>query len=236
MRPRLKISVFFPAYNEEANIKNTVTKAIRVLRSLKADYEVIIVDDGSKDKTGELADALARKNKKVKVIHHRPNRGYGGALKSGFYAAKKEVVAFTDSDGQFDFREISKFLKKLRKADFVVGYRIKRAEGFGRWFLAQALRIWDLFLFWIWYKDIDCGFKAIKRKALYQIPKLVSENAMISTELLVKAKRVGLAIEEVPVSHHLNPAEKIRREGGAHPKIILRAVKGTFDLWRALRP
>jgi glycosyltransferase involved in cell wall biosynthesis len=235
MQKALKISVFFPAYNEEDNLKRTVTNAQEILNRLKADYEIIIVNDGSKDKTGEVAAKLAKENKKIRVITHSPNRGYGGALISGFYSARKDIIAFNDSDGQFDFEEISRFLPKLEEADLVIGYRVNRAEGWKRQLLAQALRIWDLLLFGIWYKDIDCAFKVIKRNSLMRLPKLFTSTAMISTELLVKAKRAGLIIVEVPVTHLPDLGDKNRRARGGHPKIILKAVKGTIDLWRSLR-
>ena len=106
-----ELSVFFPAYNEEANLRMVVEKAINYLPKIAQKWEVLIVDDGSKDKTGEIADSLAKEYRQIRVIHHRPNRGYGAAFKSGFYNAKYEWIAFTDSDGQFDFRDIDKAWK-----------------------------------------------------------------------------------------------------------------------------
>src|SRR3989344_1580327 len=235
MATKNSISVFFPAYNEESNIKRTISLAIKELESLDTDYEVIIVDDGSVDKTGLIADALAAKNKRIKVIHHSPNRGYGGALIAGFYSSKKDLIIFTDGDGQFDFGEVVKFIQLIINNDLVIGYRANRAEGLPRVLLAQALRFWDLIFFGIWFKDIDCAFKMIKRSSLAKLPRLKTNTAMISTELLVKAKRAGLKISEVPVSHFPDQGDKNRRERGAHPKIILRAVKGTVDLWFSLR-
>lgn len=232
---KLSLSVFFPTYNEEANIKRTVVSAVRVLRGLRADYEVLIIDDGSKDKTGEVADRLAKGDKRIRVIHHRPNRGYGGALISGFYNARKELIAFSDGDGQFDFAEVTKFLPLLSENDMVIGYRIKRAEGWKRQLIAQALRVWDLIFFGIWFKDIDCAFKIIKKRSLAKLSRLKTNTAMINTELLVKAEKAGLKIAEVPVTHLADRGDKKRREGGGHPRIILRAVKGTFDLKQSLR-
>lgn len=235
MPKTLSLSVFFPAYNEEDNIKQTVLKATKVLTDLGADYEIIIVNDGSKDNTRQVAEALSSKNRNVRVVNHAKNQGYGGALISGFYSAKKSIIAFADGDGQFDFSEIKKFLPLLDQNDLVIGYRAKRAEGLGRHLLAQALRFWDLFLFGIWFKDIDCAFKVIKRPSLQKLPRLESRTAMISTELLVKAKKAGLKIKEISVTHLPDMGNKNRRARGAHPRIIFRAVKGTIDLWFSLR-
>lgn len=234
MKKKLNISVFFPAYNEESNIERTVLLAVKVLKDLGADYEVLVIDDGSNDRTGQIAERLAEKNKKIRVIRHSPNRGYGGALISGLYGAKKDLIVFSDGDGQFDFGEVTKFLPLIKENNLVIGYRIKRAEGLQRQLIAEALRFWDLIFFGIWFKDIDCAFKMIRRDSMRRFSKLETNTAMISTELLVKAKRAGLKIVEVPVTHLADKGDKNRRERGGHPKIILRAIKGTFDLWRSL--
>lgn len=236
MAKQLHISVFFPAYNEEENIRKTVESTVRVLKALRADFEVIVVNDGSKDKTRAIVENLIKNDKRIRLINHDPNRGYGGALISGFYSAKKEIIAFTDSDGQFDFREIANFLPHLKTYDLVIGYRAKRAEGWSRQLLAEALRIWDVVIFGIWFKDIDCAFKVIKKSALDKLPRLTTNTAMISTELLAKAKHKGLSIKEIPVTHLPDLGDKNRRARGAHPRIILRAIKGTIDLWLSLRP
>src|SRR3989344_4213413 len=117
-----ELSVFFPAYNEEANIKSTVQKAKKVLEETTTKWEIIVINDGSKDKTGEVAEKLAETDKRIRVINHSPNRGYGAALKSGLYGSKYEWIAFTDSDGQFDFAEITNFIDLQRKtsADLVI--------------------------------------------------------------------------------------------------------------------
>jgi glycosyltransferase involved in cell wall biosynthesis len=128
----MKISAFFPAYNEEANITALAEKTSKVLSGLCEDYEVIIVNDGSKDKTGEVAAALAARDKHIVAINHEKNMGYGAAVKTGMYAAKFEWVFFTDGDGQFDVSEIGLLVKLTDKYDFVNGFRIKRADGFMR--------------------------------------------------------------------------------------------------------
>ena len=126
------LSVFFPVFNEEGNISTTVNKAIGVLNNLKINYEIIIVNDGSTDQTGKVSDSLAKKNPKIRVIHHPKNLGYGEALKSGFFNAQFDTIVYTDGDGQFDFSEVSKFLKEIKDCDFLIGYRLKRQDPFFR--------------------------------------------------------------------------------------------------------
>jgi glycosyltransferase involved in cell wall biosynthesis len=231
-----KLSVFFPAYNEEKCIEDTVLKADKVLKEIVLkDYEIIIINDGSKDKTGEISDKLAKKLKKIKVIHHNPNRGYGGALKSGLYAARFPWIAFTDSDGQFDFSEIIKLIdfQKETKADMVVGYYLKRAVPFYRKlnsFIWQQLV--GLF-FGLRVKDIDCGFKLFKKEVVEKIPSLESERgAFITTEFLIKTKKAGFKIKEIGVSHFPDIAGG---STGASFKVIISSFIDLFKLWGKLR-
>ena len=230
-----KLSVFFPAYNEEKCIKETVEKADKILKEIAKEYEIIIINDGSKDKTGEISDSLAKKNKKIRVIHHNPNRGYGGALKSGLYAARYPWVAFTDSDGQFDFSEIIKLIdtQKKTKADMVIGYYLKRAVPFYRKcnsFLWQKV---VGFLFGLRVRDIDCGFKLFKKEVIEKIPGLESERgAFITTEFLIKTKKSGFKIAEVGVSHFPDVAGG---STGASPKIIINSFIDLLRLWSKLR-
>ena len=155
------LSVFFPAYNEEASIVSTVEKAVEALKSLKIkNWEIIIVNDGSFDKTGEKAEELVKKNNNIKVIN-QPNGGYGMALRSGYYHAKYSYIVYTDSDGQFNFSEVTKFIEKIEEADLVIGYRIKRKDPFIRLVFAKGWAICLYIFFGFWLKDVDCGFKMI---------------------------------------------------------------------------
>lgn len=222
------LSVFFPAYNEEKNIGKTVETALKILPQIATDFEIIVVNDGSTDETGEVVKKIISKNPKVRLISHPKNLGYGAALATGFYSAKFPQIAFTDSDGQFDFSEIKKFLEKIDKADLVIGHRIKRAEGLARKLNAQSWRFLNFLLFGLKVKDIDCGFKLIKKKVLEKIPKLESNGATISVELLVKTKKAGFKIVEVPVNHY---PRKVGRPTGASPKVIARAFIELFKLF-----
>jgi glycosyltransferase involved in cell wall biosynthesis len=229
-----KLSVFFPAYNEEANLEKTVGKAKGILEEIAGEWEILIINDGSKDRTGEIAENLAKKDPRIKVITHSPNRGYGASLKSGFYNSRYPWIAFTDSDGQFDFAEITNFIKtqKETNADLVVGYYRKRRVSL---FRKINTFLWELIVFLLFglkVRDIDCGFKFISKKVIDTIPKLKSERgAFISSEFLIKTKRAGFSMVEIPVSHF--PAT--RKGTGANLNVIIKSFVDLFRLWRKLR-
>lgn len=232
MSKQASLSVFFPAHNEEKNIKKTVLSALKILPELAKEYEVIVVNDGSEDKTKETVQEISKKHPQVRVITHDKNRGYGASLKTGFYNSRYPLIAFTDSDGQFDFSEVGKFLEETEKYDLVIGYRGKRAEGLGRTLNAKGWSFLNRILFGLNVKDIDCGFKLIKKKVIDKIPRLESEGAFVSAELLIKAKKMGFKIKEIPVSHHP------RLEGvqsGANIKVIFRAFREIFSLYPKLK-
>ena len=227
-----ELSVFFPCYNEEKNIANTVNKTIPVLEKIAAKWEIILINDGSKDNTAKVLEKIKKEYpSNINIITHNPNRGYGGALKSGLYNAKYNWVAFTDSDGQFDFSEITKFIEKQNKtkADLVIGYYIARQVS------KTAIitsKIWELIIFVLFglkVTDIDCAFKLINKKVIDTIPKLESENgAFVSSEFLIKAKKSGFKIVEVGVHHYP------RTEGeatGRKLKVIIKSFSDLLKFW-----
>jgi glycosyltransferase involved in cell wall biosynthesis len=230
-----KLSVFLPAYNEEANLQRTVKNVIENLKKNVTDWEIVIVDDGSKDKTGAIADKLAKENKKISVIHHSPNRGYGAAFKSGLYGCKYPWISFIDSDGQFNFNEITRFIntQEKTKADMVIGYYLKRKVSFTR---ILNSKIWQLIVFLLFglnVRDIDCGFKLISKKVVDTIPKLESERgAFISSEFLIKAKRKGFKIVEIGVQHY---PRKFGEATGAKLNVIVQSFIDLFKLWKKIR-
>ncbi len=228
------LSVFFPAYNEESRVAMTVNKALKVLPKVAKRWEVILVNDGSTDKTGKVIDKLAKKNRSVNVVHHKINRGYGGAFKSGLYGGKYEWIAFTDSDGQFDFAEIENFIIKQREtgADMVIGYYKKRQVDKTKILTSKMWEYLVFILFGLKVRDIDCGFKLISKKIVEAIPNLESERgAFISSELLIKAQKKGFKIVEIPVTHY-------PRAGGTGTgrdiKVILNSFKDLMKLWMKL--
>lgn len=224
----LELSVFFPFWNEEKNIEKVVTNAIPVVESVAHKWEIILVDDGSSDKTLEIAKSLAKNHRNLKVVSHLPNRGYGAALKEGFQNAKYKYIVFTDGDGQFNIAEITKFIEKIHSADIVMGHRKKRRDNFIRHILMIMLKVWDFIFFGFYYRDIDCGFKMFKKKPLESIMPLRSEGAMITTEILAKAKRKNLKIAEVEVSHY---PRLYGDQSGANVPVVVRAVLESFMLW-----
>ncbi len=230
-----EISVFFPAYNEEANIKETVTKAEKVLNKIAEKYEIIVVDDGSKDNTSKIVKKLSKKNKKIKLIEHEKNKGYGAALISGFKNSKYKWIAFTDSDGQFDFTEIKKFIKTQNKtnADLVVGYYLSRKVSSLRKINTLMWQLVVKTIFGLNVKDIDCGFKLIRKKVIKTVLPLQSQRgAFISTEFLVKAQKNNFKIVEIPVHHY---ERKQGQPTGADLKVIVSSFIDLFKLWRRLR-
>jgi glycosyltransferase involved in cell wall biosynthesis len=229
-----ELSLFFPAYNLEAQIETTVKKAYQVVPKLVDNYEVIVVNDGSRDKTGRILSDLCLKYPNLRVITHEVNRGYGAALKSGFYSAKYAWIAFADADGQFDIEELPRLIKKQQEtgADLIAGYYIKRAVGFSRkintWLWQFVVRT----IFSLKVRDIDCGFKLISKRVINSIQRLESERgAFISSELLIKAQKRGFKIVEIGV-HHFP-----REEGatGAKLNVIVKSFFDLFKLWWKLR-
>lgn len=225
-----EISLFLPTYNEQDVIEQTIKKADDVLKKIADKYEILVINDGSKDKTRSIVEKIAKTNKHVRIFNHEPNRGYGGALKSGFKESKYENITFTDSDGQFDFSEVTKLIKKQQEsnADLVIGYRIKRNDPPKRILLASLLKIWNLFWFGMWVRDTDCGFKLIKRHVIRQVGELKSNGGIISTEFLAKVIRHGFKMEQVGVHHYPRVGG---RSTGDNMNVITKAVKETFAIW-----
>lgn len=231
MKKLPSLSVFFPAYNEEKNIKNTVEKAVKILPEIAKQWEILVVNDGSKDQTEPIVKELIKKDSRIRMISHTPNRGYGAAIKTGLYNSRYDWICYTDSDGQFDFAEIDQFLAQQDKGDLIIGYRIKREDPFLRLLIGKLLRLWDILFFGLNVRDPDCGFKLIKKEVVDKIPKLVTESGITETEFLVRAQRAGFKIVEVGVHHY---PRKAGAQTGANPAVILKAFKETFSLWWSL--
>jgi len=195
------ISVFFPAYNDEASIAVLVGEALALLPSLTDDFEVIVVDDGSTDGTAAVLDELARADPRLRVVHHESNRGYGAALRTGFMSATKDLVCYTDGDGQYDVRELL-LLRPLLAAevDIVNGYKVQRADGWQRKAIGAVYNGLAHLLFSIPIRDVDCDFRLIRRRAVEQV-ELVSSSGSICVELVHKLHQRGCVFAEVAVQH-----------------------------------
>ena len=223
-----RLSYFFPAHNEEANVRELVAEALEALPTLAEVFEIIVVNDGSRDATGAIADELAAANLGVvRAVHHPTNLGYGAALLSGFRAAGHELVAFTDGDRQFRVADLGRLTARLGeadRADAVVGYRIKRADPLIRTIYARLYRFANRVWFGLKVRDVDCACKLFRRDALAGIA-VESGGAFFSAELLIKLHAAGRSIAEVGVPHHPRTAGS---PTGAKPSVILRAVR---DFW-----
>lgn len=227
-----ELSIFFPFWNEEKNIETVVTKARSVAQKVATKWEIIMVDDGSSDSTFTIAQKLAKADPShLRVVQLKPNRGYGAALKTGLSSARYNLVVFTDGDDQFDFSEVTKFLDKIEKCDIVIGRRKKRVDHPFRHILMTLLKIWDFIFFGFYFKDIDCGFKLFTRRAIEKIMPLQSEGAMITTEILARAKAAHLTILEVDVNHY---PRKFGDQSGGNIRVIVRAVLESLKLWKNL--
>jgi glycosyltransferase involved in cell wall biosynthesis len=224
-----RLSFFFPAHNEEANIEGLVSEALDTLPAIAETFEVIAVNDGSRDRTRVLADDLTAAHPGiVRAVHHPTNLGYGGALRSGFGAARYELVAFTDGDRQFRVEDLARLTDRLDgpdAPDVVVGYRIRRADPIVRTLYARAYRLANRLFFGLTVRDVDCACKLFRREALEGIH-VESDGAFFSAELLIKLRAAGRSVVEVGVPHHPRTAGS---PTGAKPSVILRAVR---DFWR----
>jgi glycosyltransferase involved in cell wall biosynthesis len=222
------LSYFFPAHNEEANLEGLVQEALAALPALADRFEIIAVDDGSRDRTPQIADRLAADNPDlVRVVHHPINLGYGAALRSGFRAARYELVAFTDGDRQFRVADLGRVTAPLASADApdaVVGFRIRRADPVIRRLYARVYKLANRTLFGLRVRDVDCACKLFRRQALAGV-RVESGGAFFSAELLIKARAAGRNVVEVGVDHYPRTAGS---PTGAKPSVVWRAVR---DFW-----
>jgi glycosyltransferase involved in cell wall biosynthesis len=230
-----KLSVFLPVYNEKGNIESVVLSIIKVLDDVVSEWELIIVNDGSTDGTSLILNKLSSSDGRIRVVTHESNEGYGASLKSGFLAAKYPWIAFIDSDGQFDFGEITNFVDKQKEtgADLVIGYYKKRQVSKLK---ILTSKIWEYMVFALFrlkVHDIDCGFKLISKKVIEKISPLESERgAFISSEILIKAKKWGFKFAEIPVTHF----PRTKGVGtGRNINVIIKSFLDLFRLWKKLR-
>lgn len=195
------ISYFCPAYYDEGNLPRIIPEAVKVLKAVTADYEIIIVEDSSPDNTAKVADRLAKQFPGVRVIHHGSNKGYGRALRTGFLEAKSDIIAYTDGDGQFDINELPEMLQLLESADVVTGFRFEREGPLWRKIISRIYNKMIGFGFGLKLKDVNCAFKVYKRDVI-KMMNIESKSAFVNGEMLVKAKKNGFKIKEIGVHHY----------------------------------
>ena len=229
----MSISAVLPAYNEEAIIERTVRHVAGVLVGLTTDFEVIVTNDGSRDSTGAVLEDLRERAPELhlRVVTHEHNRGYGAAVASGFDAAGKELVFLTDGDKQFDVAELASFLPVMdAKTDLVIGWRRNRADPLMRKLNALGWKTLVNLLFGYTARDVDCAFKLFRRR-VWESMTVHARGATFSAEFLIKARRFGFSLKEMPVSHFPRTAGS---PTGARMDVIVRAFVELFRLWRNL--
>ncbi len=215
------ISIILPAYNEEASIAATVTSVARTLTHWGLDFEVVVINDGSNDRTGYILKELAAADQRIRPVTHAMNRGYGAALVTGFESATNELSFFMDSDGQFDIHELARFLPLIDRYDAVLGYRIDRKDAHLRLLNAWGWKLLVRLLLGVQARDVDCAFKLF-RSEFFRTHRLESHGAMINAEILYKLRRDSYSTTQIGV-HHL---ERLAGQAtGAKPTVILRALK-----------
>ena len=223
-----ELSFFFPAHNEEANLESLVEEALEVLPDLAEKFEIIAVDDGSKDRTPEIADELANRHPDVfRVVHHPVNLGYGAALRSGFRASRFDLIAYIDGDRQFRVADVGRLTERMVGADHpavVLGFRIHRADPPIRRWYAKTYRLANRIFFGVRATDIDCACKLFRREALAPI-RVASGGAFFTAELLIKLRFEGRSMVEVGVPHYPRTAGS---PTGAKPQVVFRAMR---DFW-----
>ena len=224
------LTLFLPCYNEEANLKKVIKDATDILPKIIDEFEILIIDDGSQDRTGEIADNLSSQKKEIRVVHHSKNMGYGAALRSGFKHSTKDLVFFTDGDGQFNLDEITKLLPHINRYEIVTGYRINRRDPLSRRINASLWNWLVNIIFRVRVRDINCAFKLFQRK-IFNSLNLESDGAFINAEIFARARRANYRIKEVGVNHY--PRLK-GKQTGANIRVILRAFKELFRLWKSL--
>lgn len=228
-RPRL--SLIFPVLDEEENLGPLLDSALRLAPQLAGSFEIIVVDDGSRDGSVEVVERRRTSRTGLRVLRHATNRGYGAALRSGLRAARGELVFFSDADLQFDLAELRHLLDSIEGVDIVAGYRSPRRDSWRRRLLARGWGTLVRLLFDLRVRDIDCAFKVFRRPVIEALP-IASIGAFVNTEILVRARSAGFRILEVPVTHRPRRAGRAK---GARPRVILRALLELMTLYRELR-
>jgi len=226
-----ELSLVFPVFDEEENVGPLLASAVALGRRLGKSFEIIVVDDGSRDESARRIAAACALHPEITSVQHSSNRGYGAALRSGLREARGAFVFFSDADLQFDLAELEALLAHTASFDVVAGVRTPRRDPWGRRLLAFGWGTLVSALFDLSVRDIDCAFKLFRREVLDAIP-IASLGALVNTEILVRARAAGFRIRQVPVTHHPRRAGRAK---GATPRVIVRALVELATLYRELR-
>jgi glycosyltransferase involved in cell wall biosynthesis len=220
------LSVFFPAFNDEDSIAKLVHEALEAAVRITNDCEVIVVNDGSSDSTAAVLNDLASKEPRLRVIHHPCNRGYGGALRSGFESATKDLIFYTDGDGQYDVGELANlFPLMIEDVDVVNGYKIRRSDRRRRIVLGAIYKFLARWMFGLPIRDVDCDFRLMRREAIQSVT-LTSTSGCICTEMVYKLSKAGYRFAETPVHHYP------RLHGQSQFFTLRRVARTGYDFFR----
>ena len=231
MGERSSLTAFFPAYNDQHTIEGIVRTVAQEMRKVTDDFEVLVVDDGSKDQTGAILDRLAAELPFLRVIHHEHNLGYGAALITGFKNAKKDLIFYTDGDGQYDVRELHNLLAQLKaNIDLVNGYKVKRADAWYRIFIGAMYRRAMRWTFRLSIRDVDCDFRLFRRY-IFETISLESRSGVICVEMAKKFELAGFRMVEVPVSHY---PRMYGRSEFFRVRHLVFTFKGLLKIWWTL--
>lgn len=231
IRYKSSISVFFPCYNDQGSIGKLIETAVKTLKSHSSDFEVIVVDDGSTDGSRDVLQKYSQKHSELKLVFHKKNKGYGGALRSGFRTATKDLIFYTDGDGQYDVKELPILLNLLTDdVDFINGIKMSRQDPNYRIIIGNIYSLLARWLFWLPVYDVDCDFRLI-RKSLIQKIILKNNSGAICIELVKKSQRAGAKFRQVSVHHY-------KREWGESQFFqfnhLFSTFKELFNLWLVL--
>ena len=221
------ISAFFPMYNDEGTVELMVKKLKETLPKFSDDWEIIMVNDCSPDKSGEIAEQLAKEDPRLKVVHHEQNKGYGGALKSGFKNATKDLIFYTDGDAQYDVYELERLMEHIGEHDVVNGYKTNRADGIHRKIVGETYNKGMHLAFNLKVKDVDCDFR-LMHKRIFDEVELEADSGMICVEMMKKIGDAGFKIKDVPVTHY------DRQHGESqffNPRRVAKTLWGLTKLW-----
>ena len=227
MQKLKSLSVFFPVYNEEANLDILLRQALEILPKVARRFEILVINDGSNDNSPAIAKRFEKKYPQIRLISHQKNLGYGEVLKTGIKESQYEWIFWMDSDLQFDLNEIPNFVQHSTKNKVIIGYRSKRAEGLKRHVNASIFRLYINLLFRLHVKDIDCAFKLIKASELKNL-KLLSGSAFTSAEILYRLKKRRLKFQEIPVQHY---KRLYGQATGANWRVIVKACVEALKIY-----
>ena len=224
------LSIVLPAFNEEGNISKVAESALEIAKSVAKSYEVIVVDDGSEDQTRNICQEIGLKNGHLKILHNEKNKGYGAALRRGFLSSQYNLVFYTDSDNQFDLKELPNLLHSIDSYDIVAGFRIDRNDPPLRLFVSGVYNLLIKVIFRVKIRDVNCAFKLFRRD-LFDILTIESTDFFVDTEIIVKANRLGYTIKQIGVRHY----PRLSGSSTVHASDIPKTLKRMFHIRKSAK-